>query len=150
MAIRGFRMSTMADPSNTIDFSVFQQLDARVGRIISVEIAEGCRVSAYKLELDFGPEIGTRHSIAQATNYPPEALLGRQVLAVITDARFSGVSTGACIGHVGPEALAGGPIGKVLDGDLIEIVIDRNSLEGTVNLIGVRAQRTRRNSEGVP
>ena len=83
MAIRGFRMSTMADPSNTIDFSVFQQLDARVGRITSVEIAEGCRVSAYKLELDFGPEIGTRRSIAQATNYPPEALLGRQVLAVI-------------------------------------------------------------------
>jgi dihydroxyacid dehydratase/phosphogluconate dehydratase len=46
------------------------------------------------------------------------------------------VSTGACIGHVGPEALAGGPIGKVLDGDMIRIVIDRNSLEGTVDLIG--------------
>jgi xylonate dehydratase len=56
---------------------------------------------------------------------------------LITDARFSGVSTGACIGHVGPEALAGGPIGKVRDGDLIEIVVDRNSMVGTVNLIGV-------------
>lgn len=55
---------------------------------------------------------------------------------VITDARFSGVSTGACIGHVGPEALAGGAIGKVRDGDLIEIIIDRNTLEGHVNLIG--------------
>ena len=44
--------------------------------------------------------------------------------------------TGACIGHVGPEALAGGPIGKVLDGDVIEIVIDRNELTGSVNLIG--------------
>jgi xylonate dehydratase len=54
---------------------------------------------------------------------------------VITDARFSGVSTGACIGHVSPEALAGGPIGKVLDGDLIEIAVDRNRLEGAVNLI---------------
>lgn len=58
-------------------------------------------------------------------------------VAVITDARFSGVSTGACIGHVGPEALAGGPIGKVYDGDIIEIVVDRNRLEGTVNLVGM-------------
>ena len=56
-------------------------------------------------------------------------------IAVLTDARFSGVSTGACVGHISPEALAGGPIGKVLDGDLIEIVIDRNTLEGSVNLI---------------
>jgi dihydroxyacid dehydratase/phosphogluconate dehydratase len=59
---------------------------------------------------------------------------GKEV-ALITDARFSGVSTGACIGHVGPEALAGGPIAKVRDGDLIEIEIDRNQLIGKVNLI---------------
>jgi putative YjhG/YagF family dehydratase len=57
-------------------------------------------------------------------------------VAVVTDARFSGVSTGACIGHVGPEALAGGPIGRVHDGDLIEIVVDRNRLEGRVDLVG--------------
>jgi putative YjhG/YagF family dehydratase len=57
-------------------------------------------------------------------------------VAIITDARFSGVSTGACIGHVGPEALADGPIGKVHDGDLIQIVVDRNTLEGTLDLIG--------------
>jgi xylonate dehydratase len=56
-------------------------------------------------------------------------------VAVITDARFSGVSTGACIGHVSPEALAGGPVGKVRDGDVIEIVIDRERLTGTVNLV---------------
>jgi xylonate dehydratase len=62
-------------------------------------------------------------------------------IAVITDARFSGVSTGACIGHVSPEALAGGPIGKVLDGDLIEIVIDRVKLEGNVNLVGAEGVR---------
>jgi putative YjhG/YagF family dehydratase len=60
---------------------------------------------------------------------------GKQV-ALITDARFSGVSTGACIGHVSPEALAGGPLGKVLDGDQIQIVVDRNKLEGSVNLLG--------------
>src|SRR5262249_52881995 len=60
---------------------------------------------------------------------------GKQV-AVVTDARFSGVSTGACIGHVSPEALAGGPIGKLRDGDRIQIVIDRNKLEGTIDLVG--------------
>ena len=60
---------------------------------------------------------------------------GKQV-AVLTDARFSGVSTGACIGHVGPEALAGGPIGAVRDGDTIQIVVDRNRLEGSVDLVG--------------
>ena len=57
-------------------------------------------------------------------------------VAVLTDARFSGVSTGACIGHISPEALAGGPIGKVQEGDQIEIVIDRANLTGSVNLIG--------------
>ncbi len=57
-------------------------------------------------------------------------------VAVLTDARFSGVSTGACIGHIGPEALAGGPVGKVLDGDLVRIVVDRTRLEGSIDLVG--------------
>ena len=57
-------------------------------------------------------------------------------VALVTDARFSGVSTGACIGHVGPEGLAGGPIGKLKTGDVISIRLDRNTLEGFVNLIG--------------
>lgn len=60
---------------------------------------------------------------------------GKQV-ALITDARFSGVSTGACIGHVGPEGLAGGPIGKLRTGDRIRIVIDRKRLEGSVDFVG--------------
>lgn len=62
---------------------------------------------------------------------------GRDV-ALITDARFSGVSTGACIGHVGPEALADGPIGKLLDDDVIEIIVDTRprNLSGSINLIG--------------
>jgi putative YjhG/YagF family dehydratase len=59
-----------------------------------------------------------------------------QGVALITDGRFSGFSSGPCIGHVGPEALAGGPIGKVLDGDILHIRIDRNQLTGTINLIG--------------
>jgi putative YjhG/YagF family dehydratase len=57
-------------------------------------------------------------------------------VAVLTDARFSGVSTGACIGHISPEALAGGPIGKVLEGDVIEIGIDTRALHGSVDLVG--------------
>jgi dihydroxyacid dehydratase/phosphogluconate dehydratase len=65
---------------------------------------------------------------------------GNQV-ALITDARFSGVSTGACIGHVGPEALAGGPLGKVQEGDTIQIVIDRINLTGSIDLIGHAGER---------
>jgi len=65
---------------------------------------------------------------------------GKQV-ALITDARFSGVSTGACIGHVGPEALAGGPIGKLQDGDWIRIQIDCKRLEGTLDFIGEGTRR---------
>jgi putative YjhG/YagF family dehydratase len=57
-------------------------------------------------------------------------------VAVLTDARFSGVSTGACIGHVSPEALAGGPIGRLRDGDVVEITIDRTAHEGRVDLVG--------------
>ena len=59
---------------------------------------------------------------------------------LLTDARFSGVSTGACIGHIGPEALAGGPIGRLRDGDLIEIVVDRLNLVGSVNFLGPEGQ----------
>lgn len=62
-------------------------------------------------------------------------------VSLITDARFSGVSTGACIGHVGPEALAGGPIGKLRNGDVIEIIVDRNNLVGSMNFIGTEDQR---------
>ncbi|MEO7838191.1 MAG: YjhG/YagF family D-xylonate dehydratase [Anaerolineales bacterium] len=58
---------------------------------------------------------------------------------LLTDARFSGVSTGPCIGHIGPEALAGGPIGKIRDGDVIEILVDRANLTGQINLIGTQA-----------
>jgi dihydroxyacid dehydratase/phosphogluconate dehydratase len=63
-----------------------------------------------------------------------------KTVAIVTDARFSGVSTGACIGHVGPEALAGGPIGKIVDGDTIEIVVDRESQSGRVDLVGVEGR----------
>ena len=84
-----------------------------------------------------GPLGAGMEEIAQVTIALKNLPFGKHV-AVLTEARFSGVSTGACVGHVGPEALAGGPIGKVLDGDRIRIVIDRNRLEGSVDLIGER------------
>ena len=82
-----------------------------------------------------GPMGSGMEEILQITGALKHLDFGKHV-ALITDARFSGVSTGACIGHVTPEALAGGPIGKIREGDLIEIVIDRSRLEGSVNLVG--------------
>jgi putative YjhG/YagF family dehydratase len=82
-----------------------------------------------------GPMGAGMEEIYQITSALKHLSWGREV-AVVTDARFSGVSTGACIGHVGPEALAGGPIGKVRDDDTIRIVIDRKKLEGRVDLVG--------------
>ena len=57
-------------------------------------------------------------------------------VALVTDARFSGVSTGACVGHVGPEALAGGPLGRLRDGDVVRIVVDGRHASGSVDLVG--------------
>jgi putative YjhG/YagF family dehydratase len=57
-------------------------------------------------------------------------------VALITDGRFSGFSSGPCVGHIGPEALCGGPIGKLRDGDWIRILLDRGKLEGSIDLVG--------------
>ena len=82
-----------------------------------------------------GPLGSGMEEIYQITSALKHLTFGKHV-AVITDARFSGVSTGACIGHVSPEALAGGPIGKLRDGDVVEIRIDRNTLDGSVDFVG--------------
>jgi len=76
----------------------------------------------------------------QVTGALKHVPFGKQV-ALLTDARFSGLSTGACIGHIGPEGLAGGPIGKVLDGDIIRIHIDCKRNAGSVDLIGEGQRR---------
>ncbi|MCI0637769.1 MAG: YjhG/YagF family D-xylonate dehydratase [Gemmataceae bacterium] len=89
-----------------------------------------------------GPMGAGMEEIYQVTSALRHLSFGKHV-ALLTDARFSGVSTGACIGHVGPEALAGGPIGKVKDGDKVRIVIDRNKLEGTIDMIGEPAAPAR-------
>jgi putative YjhG/YagF family dehydratase len=82
-----------------------------------------------------GPQGSGMEEIAQITIALKHLTWGKQV-AVITDARFSGVSTGACIGHIGPEALAGGPVGKLREGDLLQITVDCRKLSGEIDLIG--------------
>jgi putative YjhG/YagF family dehydratase len=82
-----------------------------------------------------GPMGSGMEEIYQITSALKHLPWGKHV-ALLTDARFSGVSTGACVGHVGPEALAGGPIGKLRDGDRVRVVIDRVNLEGSVDFVG--------------
>jgi dihydroxyacid dehydratase/phosphogluconate dehydratase len=67
---------------------------------------------------------------------------------LLTDGRFSGVSTGACIGHIGPEALAGGPLGKLREGDVIEIHVDTRKLTGQINFVGMEEERIASPAEG--
>ena len=74
------------------------------------------------------------YQLTSALKYLP---FGKYV-TLLTDARFSGVSTGACIGHIGPEALTGGPIGKLRDGDIVEVVIDTVNLKGSINFLGTK------------
>jgi xylonate dehydratase len=130
--------STAIDPSvvdadgvyrHTGPARVFRTEKAAVAAIKGGEIRAG-DVLVLMCRGPMGSGMEEIFSITSALRYLE---FGKHV-AVITDARFSGVSTGACIGHVTPEALAGGPLGKVLEGDLIEIVIDRVQLLGSVNL----------------
>lgn len=72
------------------------------------------------------------YQVTAALRYLP---FGKQV-ALLTDGRFSGVSTGACVGHVSPEAFAGGPIGKLRDGDRLRVRVDCRNLEGSVDYLG--------------
>lgn len=82
-----------------------------------------------------GPSGTGMEETYQLTSSLKHLSYGKHV-ALVTDARFSGVSTGACIGHVGPEALAGGPIGRLRDGDVVEMVVDTRKLTGSLNFLG--------------
>lgn len=85
--------------------------------------------------MGIGPGIGMPETY-QVTSALKHMQNGDQI-ALITDGRFSGVSTGACIGHVSPEAWAGGPIGRLRDGDTIRLRVDTRKLEGSVDVISV-------------
>jgi dihydroxyacid dehydratase/phosphogluconate dehydratase len=132
--------STSIDPSIVGEDNVYRHLGparvfvtetAAIGAIKSGEIKEGHVI----VLICGGPAGAGMEEIYQITA-ALKALPHCKHVAVITDGRFSGVSTGACIGHISPEALAGGPIGKVRENDQIEIVIDRNRQIGTVHLVG--------------
>jgi xylonate dehydratase len=96
---------------------------------------EGIKAGDVLVLICRGPMGAGMEEIFQITTALRHLSFGKHV-AVLTDARFSGVSTGACIGHIGPEALLGGPIGRVHEGDQIQIVIDRLNLTGSIDLVG--------------
>jgi len=73
----------VSDGSAEITWEQFEAIDMRVGRIVAVEDFPEARVPAWKLEIDFGPEIGSRRSSAQITNYSREQLEGSLVVAVV-------------------------------------------------------------------
>ena len=139
--------STAIDPSVVDDDGVYRKVGpAKVFTSESAAIMairdRGIEAGDVMVLAGIGP-MGTgmeeTYQVTSALKYLP---FGKHV-AVVTDGRFSGVSTGACIGHVGPEALAGGPIGRVRDGDLIRIVVDRNVNTGTVDLVEERVLSNR-------
>jgi putative YjhG/YagF family dehydratase len=118
--------STSIDPSVVGSDGVYRKTGIKHGGIQAGDVLVlMCRGP-------MGAGMEETYQLTSALRYLP---CGKEV-AIVTDARFSGVSTGACIGHVSPEALAGGPIGKLREGDMIEIVVDRVKLEGSVNLVG--------------
>jgi putative YjhG/YagF family dehydratase len=101
---------------------------------------EGIKAGDVLVLICRGPMGAGMEEIFQITTALRHLSFGKHV-AVLTDARFSGVSTGACIGHIGPEALLGGPIGRVREGDQIQIVIDRLRLTGSIDLVGHGGER---------
>ena len=132
--------STSIDPSVVGEDGVYRKRGP--ARVFTSEPAAIAAIKGGKIEAGdvlvlmgrgpLGSGMEETYQLTSALKFLP---FGKHV-ALMTDARFSGVSTGACIGHVSPEALAGGPIGKLRDGDIVEIIVDRNSLEGTVNALG--------------
>ena len=135
--------STAIDPSVVDEDGVYRNTGpARVFRlehdaIRAIKSRGDDRIRAGDIMvLTCGGPLGTgMEEVYEITAALKHLSYGKHV-ALITDARFSGVSTGACIGHVGPEALAGGTIGKVREGDLVNIEIDRINLEGRIDLVG--------------
>ncbi len=132
--------ATAIDPSMLDEEGVYRRTGP--AKIFTTERDTIQAIKAGKIEkgdvlvmLSCGPMGTGMEEVAQVTIALKYTDVGKHV-ALITDARFSGFSSGPCIGHIGPEALAGGPIGKLRDGDLIEIEIDCRNLHGRINLVG--------------
>jgi putative YjhG/YagF family dehydratase len=137
--------STAIDPTVVDEDGVYRKVGP--ARVFTTEAAAIAAIKRNQIKpgdvialICRGPMGSGMEETYQITSALKHLEFGKQV-ALITDARFSGVSTGACIGHVSPEALAGGPLGKLREGDLIEIIVDRNRLEGSVNFVGRRDEQ---------
>jgi putative YjhG/YagF family dehydratase len=137
--------STSIDPSVVGEDGVYRHTG--IAKVFTSEKAAitaiktgGIEAGDVMVVMGGGPSGTGMEETYQLTSALKHLSFGKHV-SLITDARFSGVSTGACIGHIGPEALAGGPIGKLRDGDVIEMIIDRNELVGSINFIGTEDTR---------
>lgn len=133
--------STAIDPSVIDDDGVFRHtgkakvFTSEKSAIKALKDSGSIKAGDIMIVMGGGP-LGTgMEETYQLTSALKKLPFGKHV-SLITDARFSGVSTGACFGHVGPEALEGGPIGRLREGDIIEIIVDTNKLEGSINFIG--------------
>jgi len=132
--------ATAIDPRGLDDDGVYRHTGP--ARIFTSEKAAMAAIKAEEIRegdvlvlTGIGPMGTGMEETYQVTSSLKRLPFGHRV-ALVTDARFSGVSTGACIGHVGPEGLAGGPIGRLQDGDQIQIVINSRQASGRVDLVG--------------
>lgn len=136
--------STSIDPSKIDACGIYRHTG--VAKVFTSEKAAIVAIKSHQIKpkdimvIMGGGPLGTgMEETYQVTSALKHLPYGKEV-SLLTDARFSGVSTGACIGHIGPEALAGGPFGKLRDGDLIEIIIDCKNLSGSLNFIGTKEE----------
>ena len=136
--------ATAIDPRAVSDAGIYRHTGP--ARVFTSEHAAMAAIKAGQIEpgdvlvlAGIGPMGTGMEETYQVTAALKQLPFASQV-AVITDARFSGVSTGACIGHVSPEALAGGPLGKLVAGDMIAIEIDSAAATGSINLVAHDSQ----------
>jgi len=117
-----------------------------VGKAVVFDSEEECFAAVTGLKLEPGDVAIVRNEGPRSCGMPElflpsSAIVGiekyRKSIALVTDGRFSGATAGPVIGHVSPEAVAGGPIGLVEDDDLIEISLSRRAL----NIVGVKRER---------
>jgi len=132
--------STAIDPAVIDDNGVYRHKGK--AKVFALERAAIKAIKSGQIEagdimvvIGGGPSGTGMEETYQLTSSLKHLSYGKHV-TLLTDARCSGVSTGACVGHIGPEALAGGPIGKLRDGDVVELVVDCRKLEGSLNFLG--------------